>query len=168
MKHFQALLISLIFFSQYLVAGEKEDAWRALSARSQNLHYQLMLMGENTAADPSMHEDDLKVIVESLDTLVKMGELKSKKVILKQTSEIGDLFSQIFTEVEKLGLTYGIFVAREMCDLGARLEFSIISTKEQIELHLRMPEKALVKFEAALLKLGVIAEKNKSEEVIKK
>ncbi|MDB4387540.1 hypothetical protein N9Z15_04975 [Akkermansiaceae bacterium] len=160
--------MSLIFSSQCLVAGEKEDAWRALSARSQNLHYQLMLMGEDTAADPSMHEDDLKVIVDSLDTLVKIGELKSKKITLKQTEKVGDMFSEIWSEVEKLGLTYGIFMAREMCDLGARRSFSIITAEEQIVLHLRMPEKALVKFETSLLKLNVVVEKDTLVETPKK
>lgn len=153
------VMLLLVFMSGCLSAAEKDEAWRTLSARSQNLHRQLLLMGPDTAPDPSMHEDALKGIETALNSLVKLGELHSKKIRLKAPKEIGDELTQkLFASVEPLSELYGVFVASEMCGLGARLYFILIKTDEEVELHLRLPEKELKKFESALVKLGVVAE----------
>ncbi|MDB4562487.1 hypothetical protein N9113_02600 [Akkermansiaceae bacterium] len=116
-----------------------------------------------------MHEDDLKVIGKSLDALVKLRELKSKRIQLKPAKEIGEeKLQKLFSNVEAVGLTYGIFMAREMCDLGARLSFFTIAEDQQLKLHLRLPEKEMKEFEAALFKLGVVAEIKKPVEEPKK
>ena len=48
--------------------------------------------------------------------------------------------------IEQIGEDYGIIVASEMCDLGARLRFPAFMPEEPIDLHLRLPEKYLALF----------------------
>ena len=151
-------LLLVVLFSSNLFADEKHDAWRSLSAHCQNLHQQLLRLGPDTAADPSMHEEALRDIENALNLLVKLGELHEKKITLKTPDEIGDESTQkIFESIEPLSKTYGVFVASEMCGLGAHLYFTTIKTDEQVELHLRLPQNELKTFENALFKLGVLA-----------
>ena len=159
MNHLKTILLLIVFYSPgHLLGREKDEAWRSLSAHCQNLHNQLLRIGPNAAADPESHEDALRDIEKTLNLLVKLGELQEKKIHLKAPQELeNESLQKIIASIEPLSKVYGVFVASEMCGLGARLYFQMVKTDEQVELHLRLPEKELRDFEETLSKLGVIA-----------
>lgn len=112
---------------------------------------------------PEDYEGELKAIDQSLNKLVKLGDLSSAKVRLKSAQEVGKVIPRVFEEVEAIGEDYGIFVASEMCDLGARFHFMQIKPDEEIELHLRLPPKILEEFRKKLSDLEVVKTQKRSE-----
>lgn len=118
--------------------------WRALSAKTQNLYSELQMIPADTAADPSMHEEQLQAVNEALDDLVAAKELVSKRVtIISPVGAKDEDMKAIAGVIQLLGEEYGIFVASEMCDLGARLKFMVMMPDQPLELNLRLPDKYL-------------------------
>lgn len=98
----------------------------------------------DTAADPSMHEEQLQAVNEALDDLVAAKELVSKRVtIISPVGAKDEDMKAIAGVIQLLGEEYGIFVASEMCDLGARLKFMVMMPDQPLELNLRLPDKYL-------------------------
>jgi len=154
--------LSTIFLSFFLTlnlcADKKSQAWRSLSAKCQNLHQQLLLIEKTSAPEISKHRQAIESIENTLNLLVELGALREKKIIIKAPKEVGDdSFQKVLTSVKPISEDYGIFVASEMCGIGARLYFTVIKSVEPVELHVRLPEKELKVFEDTLLKLGLLA-----------
>ncbi|MGD9420266.1 MAG: hypothetical protein Q7R22_015120 [Verrucomicrobiota bacterium JB025] len=163
MKNRGTLIGLLILLATEVVFGAEEGVlrkWQALSARSQNLQRQLMIVGRDAVPDPSTHKVALKGIDEALDDLVAAGELVSTRIKIDPPSEANEeSYEGLFGVVERLSMEFGFFVAAEMCDLGARLRFIGIMPDEEFELHLRLPEKDLETFLTEVESLGLLKTK---------
>ncbi|MFC4994688.1 hypothetical protein [Rubritalea tangerina] len=150
-----AYLFVLLSFlcSSFALADElsQQRQWLSLSAQTQNLHHQLSRFDRDTNIDPSLYDADLKTINSTLNKMVSSKELSSRRIKLKPIDEVGDkLYQNLQEEVYKLAGKYGFYVASEMCDLGARLRFTIIETDKPLELHLRLPKSELDTFVSRL------------------
>lgn len=141
--------VLLILGAQRSLADNESSLlkWRVLSARTQNLYSELQLIPKDGAADPSIYEEQLKKVGDALDELVAAKELVSKRVTIQSPADAEQKELKAVADVIQLiGQEYGIFVASEMCDLGARLRFMIMMPDKPLDLHLRLPAQDLKTF----------------------
>ncbi len=154
-------LLTISFLFTFLARGDEPNntrKWIELSAKSQNLHREILILGPGVGLDPATHEEDLKAVDKALNDLVAAGELVSKKITLIPAGEIDvEILKSLFKSIDPLRKTYGHFVAVEMCDLGARLRFETIKPYESVVLHLRLPKKEMKAFITRVTALKLIA-----------
>jgi len=117
--------------------------WIALSASSQNLHEGLSYI-EGGNPDLSAHEAELNNVDKALEELVKSGALISKKISLKTATKLDqNALYELFKSIDHLGKKYGIYTAKEMCDMGARHRFELVKPNHNLELNVRLPQDEL-------------------------
>jgi hypothetical protein len=146
----------LIGVSGAYATKTKGQLWFDLSVATQNLQYKLQIIGPDTMPSYSMHEKELKRIDHLLDSLVEAGELNAKRIdLIPINEESEDKYDILFKQVKTIGENYGMFVAAEMCDIGAKRRFIAQKPNEPLVLDLRLPspEMALFLEEAKRLEL---------------
>ena len=149
----KTLTIALFALASLITAASCEEeqtvnkAWMTLSARAQNVAKQFQLMKPEGAADPSMFEEDLKVIDAALDKLVKCGDLVETKIDLLPPEKLGDKgFEALFNFAESISEDYGYFVTLELLDIGLKRRLSMMELNQPVSLHLRLSPVQMEKF----------------------
>lgn len=136
------------------------EAWRLLSARCQNLHHELLTVMRDGAPNPDGVNPEIDRITKLLDYLVESGELVKKEVSVSfpdGEAESGAI-TGFLESLDPIAENYGIFVAREMCDFGARLRLMTVAPGQPLKLTLRLPKEELKEFLEANRRLGILKE----------
>ncbi|MEO1857493.1 MAG: hypothetical protein ABGY95_09070 [Rubritalea sp.] len=146
-----ALLSTFLLSS---ASDNQTNIWLELSIQSQNIGQHIHMLGVD--ADEPNPEDfakDIKAIDALLDILVAKGILKEAKFELKPELEIEEsLVVAVGELMEKYAPQYGIYVIREMMDIGARRWLSESTEDAPLILNVRMPELFLRELQALLKK----------------
>jgi len=155
----KSLLCAGALFSTFTLgqaADEHTQTWLELSVHSQNVGQRIHLFGVDAdAPDPKKFKQDIKAIDALLDSLVKKGVLKKARFELKPELEIEEsLVVSVGELMKKHAPQYGIYVIREMMDIGARQWLSEFKEDAPLELNVRLPEPFLKEFQALLKKNG--------------
>lgn len=118
------------------------EAWRILSANSQNLHDK-MRSNVNVGVDPSLYEKEIEKISESFEFLKRKGILISKTIKV-DPENLGKILDESgFFEL--LMKEYGIFVASEMVDCGKIYRDRDLVNSGEVQLKLHLPKKYYAK-----------------------
>lgn len=148
---------SLILSNSLSSASEGQtQTWLELSIHSQNVGQRIHMFGVDAdEPDPKNFEADIKLIDALLDSLVAKGDLKKATFELKPELEIEEsLVVAVGELIKKHSAQYGIYVIREMMDIGARQWLSEFKEDAPLILNVRMPEPFLKEFQALLKKEG--------------
>lgn len=151
------LLLAGALFSSFSLghAAEKHtQTWLKLSIHSQNVGQRIHMLGVDAdTPDPQKFDKDIKAIDALLDGLVAKGVLKKARFELKPELEIEEsLVVSVAELVKKHAPQYGVYVIREMMDIGARQWLSEFKEDTPLVLNVRMPEAFLKEFKALLKK----------------
>ncbi len=148
--------VLLSTFSLSLAADEHTQTWLDLSVQSQNIGRRIHMFGVDAEApDPKKFEKDIKSINALLDGLVDKGVLKKARIELKPELEIEESLVVAVNElIKKHAPQYGIYVIREMMDIGARQWLGEFKEAAPLVLNVRLPEPFLKEFQALLKKNG--------------
>jgi hypothetical protein len=152
----KALLISSLLLSPFTLADEVENAWHELAIVSQNAGYRIHMMGVDTELPKA--EDfapQIASINKNLDLLVDKGILQKTQFELRPDI---DLQESVVKAVEKIvrkhEAKYGIYVIREMMDIGARQYTIEYEENAPLVLNVRMPKDFLDELKVVLEKEG--------------
>ena len=151
------LLFTCALFSSFSLATAADphtQTWLELSVHSQNVGYRIHMFGVDAdEPDPKKFENDIKAIDALLDSLVKKGVLKKARFELKPELEIEEsLVVSVGELIKNHAPQYGIYVIREMMDIGARQWLSEFKEDAPLVLNVRLPEPFLKEFQALLEK----------------
>ncbi|MFC5050715.1 hypothetical protein ACFPK9_08820 [Rubritalea spongiae] len=137
-------------------ADDVQDAWHELSIVSQNAGYHIHMMGVDTGKPNAKDfEKQLSQINQKLDFLVEKGVLVKKHFELKSELNIQDSVVKSVRElVGKYAPEYGIYVIREMMDIGTRQYLSEFEENAPLVLDVRLPQEFLNELTAILKKEG--------------
>jgi len=157
------VLISLTAVADSTTKDEAAGLWLKLSARTQNVAWQLQKLSPSGQSDPSLFTKDLKAIDSLLGKLVKRGSLVEAKVNFRPPNELGDDgFKRLMEFVEVLAEDHGHYVALELMDLGLRARLSAMQPDKPLELKLRLPPERLKEIQALAARNGIL-QNNKAE-----
>jgi len=157
------VLISLTAVADSTTKDEAAGLWLKLSARTQNVAWQLQKLSPSGQSDPSLFTKDLKAIDSLLGKLVKRGSLVEAKVNFRPPNELGDDgFKRLMEFVEVLAEDHGHYVALELTDLGLRARLSAMQPDKPLELKLRLPPERLKEIQALAARNGIL-QNNKAE-----
>ena len=151
----KSLLCAGALFSTFSLGSAADDhtkTWLELSVHSQNVGHRIHMLGVDAdEPDPKSFEKDIKAIDALLDGLVEKDVLKKARFELKPELEIEEsLVVAVGELVKKYAPQYGIYVIREMLDIGARQWLSEFKEDAPLVLNVRMPEPFLKEFQALL------------------
>ena len=158
-----AILLALLIGSASL-ADETKSAtdfspWMKLSVRVQNVAWVFQRLSPTGQPDPSFFTDDLKEIDRLLGILVADGAVTKSTVKLRAPKGREEDYQAIMKFTEKLGETYGQYVALELMDLGLRKHLTAMDDEDKpLELTLHLPAEQMKAF-MALVKERDLAEK---------
>lgn len=150
------LLASALIASSSLssAAESNTQTWLELSIHSQNVGQRIHMFGVDAdEPNPKNFEKDIKEINMLLDSLVSKGVLKEASFELKPELEIEEsLVVAVGELIKKYAPQYGVYVIREMMDIGARQWLSEFKEDAPLVLNVRMPEPFLKEFQDLLKK----------------
>ena len=150
--HFAGVLISTP--SLGVAAEEHTQTWLELSVHSQNVGYRIHMFGVDAdEPNPKNFEKDISAINGLLDGLVEKGVLTQARIELKPELEIEEsLVTAVGELAKKYTPQYGIYVVREMMDIGASQWLREFKEDAPLVLKVRMPAAFLKEFQALLEK----------------
>ncbi len=151
------LLFACALFSSFSLASAADphtQTWLELSVHSQNVGYRIHMFGVDAdEPNPKNFEKDISAINGLLDGLVENGVLIKARIELKPELEIEEsLVTAVGELAKKYTPQYGIYVIREMMDIGARQWLSEFKEDVPLVLNVRMPAVFLKEFQALLEK----------------
>jgi hypothetical protein len=152
------VLFYLVGVSGTYATKTKNQLWFDLSVATQNLqHTLLVIVGPDTMPNYGMHEKELQKIDEILDSPVEVGELYAKRIdLIPLNGESKDKYDTLYKKVKTIGESYGMFVAAEMCDIGAKRRFIAQKPNEPVVLNLRLPKPQMELFMEEMKRLELL------------
>lgn len=150
------LLLVNLLLSPLVSADDVQDAWYELAIVSQNAGYRIHMQGVDTGEpDTKEFQEQLAHINQQLNFLVEKGVLVRKQFELKSELDLKEsVINSVRELVAKHAPKYGIYVIREMMDIGTRQYLSEFEENAPLVLDVRMPQDFLDELAAILEKEG--------------
>ena len=131
--------------------------WMHLSIVSQNAGHKIHMLGVDAdEVSKKSFAKDIATIDTLLNQLVAKGLLKKQTFHLKPQLDLDEsLIMAVGEFAEKASEKYGIYVVREMMDVGTRQRLKPFDDQAPVVLNVRMPAKLLKELKVLMLKNGV-------------
>jgi hypothetical protein len=149
-------LAAFLITSNLSIADEHSKTWHQLSILSQNVAYQIHMQGVDAESlKPEVFNKETGRIDTLLNQLVADGVLVEKCFQLKPELDIEDsLVQSVRALIAQHQDQYGVYVIREMLDVGARRLLSEYQEDAPVVLNVRLPKTFLEAFEVILAENG--------------
>lgn len=151
------LALAALLSTTLLQAKEPHaETWQQLSIECQNVGYRIHMMGVDAGTpDPKTFQNALTEIDKNLDLLVSNGVLIRQQFQLKPELDIEEsVVKSVRKLIQKHQAEYGIYVIREMLDIGTRHFLSEYNEDAPLILNVRLPADFLKEFKAVIEKSG--------------
>lgn len=157
------LIYILLLSSGLMLAAEKSpgtthDLWLRLSAKSQNIARKLESIPGPGQPDYEGFKPQLDFLRQTLEGLEQADAVTKRTFRLRKWRDIDDKeIAILMGYAEKLSEEYGIYVARELIGLGARIRFLTIDPEKFMELTVYLPDDRMTEFSELLEKNDLLA-----------